>query len=218
MDTSDDRADLFRRRALLNYITTSWHVISALIAIPGGFISHSVALTGFGLVSAVQTGSSVLLLRRFHVQVRRKMSKEEEAVYHTLLFILGVLFFLMALYILNESGSALFYKEQPETSRTGLVLALLGFIIMSVLAFFKMKTAKLLESITLRSEAKENAVATYLSATLFTCLLIHILYGWWWADPLGALFMLPYIIREGWRALQESKGASSLPNETTRLV
>lgn len=212
------RVDLFWRRALLNYITTSWQGLAAVISIAAGFISHSTALTGFGLVSAVQTGSSILLLWRFHVQVRRKMSKEEETVDNTFLFILGVFFFLIALYILNESGSAFFYKEQPETSFSGLVLALLSFIIMSVLAFFKMKTARLLESITLRSEAKENAVGTYLSCTLFICLLIHILHGLWWADPLGALFMLPYIMREGWKALQESKGASSLPRETTRLV
>jgi divalent metal cation (Fe/Co/Zn/Cd) transporter len=211
-------ADLFLRRALLNYITTSWHAIAAVTAIAAGFISHSIALAGFGLVSAMQAGSSLLLLRRFHVQVRRTMSKQEERVHDTLLFILGVLLFLIALFILNESGSAFFYKEHPDTSRAGLVLALLGFIVMSVLAFFKMQTARLLDSMALRSEAKENGVATYLSCVLFTCLLIHILHGWWWADPLGALFMLPYILREGWKALQESKGTSSLPGETTRLV
>jgi divalent metal cation (Fe/Co/Zn/Cd) transporter len=29
--------------------------------------------------------------------------------------------------------------------------------------------------------------------------------GWWWADPLGALVMLPMILWQGWETLEEAR-------------
>ena len=30
------------------------------------------------------------------------------------------------------------------------------------------------------------------------------LIGWWWADPIAALLMVPMIAQEGWEAVQEA--------------
>jgi divalent metal cation (Fe/Co/Zn/Cd) transporter len=30
-------------------------------------------------------------------------------------------------------------------------------------------------------------------------------FGWWWADPLGALAMLPVILWQGWETLKEAR-------------
>ncbi len=34
---------------------------------------------------------------------------------------------------------------------------------------------------------------------------VNALFGWWWADPVAALAMLPLVIREGWEALAEAR-------------
>ena len=31
------------------------------------------------------------------------------------------------------------------------------------------------------------------------------LFGWWWADPIGALAMLPVIVWQGWGTLSEAR-------------
>ena len=36
-----------------------------------------------------------------------------------------------------------------------------------------------------------------MSLTLLVGLLLNRLFGWWWADPLAALGLLSFIIREG---------------------
>jgi hypothetical protein len=30
-------------------------------------------------------------------------------------------------------------------------------------------------------------------------------FGWWWADPLGALAMLPVILWQGWETFEEAR-------------
>jgi divalent metal cation (Fe/Co/Zn/Cd) transporter len=33
----------------------------------------------------------------------------------------------------------------------------------------------------------------------------HQLFGWWWADAVGALVMLPVIVWQGWETLGEAR-------------
>jgi divalent metal cation (Fe/Co/Zn/Cd) transporter len=42
----------------------------------------------------------------------------------------------------------------------------------------------------------------YLSAILLGDLLVNALFGWWWADPVAALVMVPIIAREGMGSLK----------------
>jgi len=42
----------------------------------------------------------------------------------------------------------------------------------------------------------------YLSAILLAGLLLHATLGWWWADSVAALVMVPIIAREGVLALR----------------
>jgi hypothetical protein len=39
---------------------------------------------------------------------------------------------------------------------------------------------------------------SYLSLALLAGVGLHELFGWWWADPVGALAMLPVILLQGW--------------------
>jgi divalent metal cation (Fe/Co/Zn/Cd) transporter len=123
------------------------------------------------------------------------------------LFTVGVAFFLLALYIMNESGSRLYYGEKPETSTIGLVLSVLSLVGMPILAVMKFRTARGLEIRALRIDAQETAVCTYLALTLFLGMSLNLWFGWWWADSVAALLMLPLIVREGWEAVEASKRA-----------
>jgi divalent metal cation (Fe/Co/Zn/Cd) transporter len=52
------------------------------------------------------------------------------------------------------------------------------------------------------ADAKQTELCTYLSAILLGGLLLNSLFGWWWADPLAALVMVPIITREVIEALR----------------
>jgi divalent metal cation (Fe/Co/Zn/Cd) transporter len=50
-----------------------------------------------------------------------------------------------------------------------------------------------------------DMVCSYLSLTLLLGVGAYAVVGWWWADPVGALVMLPIIIWQGWETLAEAR-------------
>jgi hypothetical protein len=59
-----------------------------------------------------------------------------------------------------------------------------------------------LGSAAMHADAKQAEVCTYLSAILLLGLLLNALFRLWWADPVGALIMVPIIAKEGIEGLQ----------------
>jgi divalent metal cation (Fe/Co/Zn/Cd) transporter len=48
-------------------------------------------------------------------------------------------------------------------------------------------------------------VCSYLSLALLAGIGLHELFGWWWADPVGALAMLAVIRWQFWETLGEAR-------------
>jgi divalent metal cation (Fe/Co/Zn/Cd) transporter len=48
-------------------------------------------------------------------------------------------------------------------------------------------------------------LCAYLSVALLAAVGLNAAFGWWWADPLGALAMLPVILWQGWETLGEAR-------------
>ncbi len=53
-------------------------------------------------------------------------------------------------------------------------------------------------------DAVETWVCSYLSYALLAAVGPNASFGWWWADPAGALAMLPVILWQGWETLEEA--------------
>ena len=101
-----------------------------------------------------------------------------------------------------DSITSLLYKEAPEESLPGIILAIASLIVMPLLAREKRKVARGIGSSALIADAKQTQLCTYLSAILLAGLLLNALWGLWWADPVAALVMVPIIAKEGVEALQ----------------
>ena len=68
---------------------------------------------------------------------------------------------------------------------------------MPLLVRGKRRVAVAIGSKALNADATQTALSTSLSAILLGGLLLNALVGWWWADPIAALIMVPIIVREG---------------------
>jgi divalent metal cation (Fe/Co/Zn/Cd) transporter len=55
------------------------------------------------------------------------------------------------------------------------------------------------------ADSKETWVCSYLSLTLVLGVGAYAAFGWWWADPVGALAMLPVVLWQGWETLAEAR-------------
>jgi divalent metal cation (Fe/Co/Zn/Cd) transporter len=72
---------------------------------------------------------------------------------------------------------------------------------MPLLARAKRRIAAKIDSRALYADSRQTDICAYLSAILLGGLLLNAFFGWWWADPIAALCMLPLIFREGIEAV-----------------
>ena len=73
---------------------------------------------------------------------------------------------------------------------------------MPVLSRAKKQVGTELESRAMKADAKQTDFCFYLSAILLVGLVLNETLGWWWADPISALIMVPIILREGWQSIR----------------
>jgi divalent metal cation (Fe/Co/Zn/Cd) transporter len=109
---------------------------------------------------------------------------------------------LLAAYVAYESAQTLIHREEPERSFVGIVLAICSLIVMPLLAKAKRKAAESLASAALHADSRQTSLCGYLSAILVGGLVLNATVGWWWADPVAALLMVPIIANEGREAIK----------------
>ncbi len=85
------------------------------------------------------------------------------------------------------------------------MLSVLSLLIMPLLAYSKQRTGREFGSRALVADSIETWVCSYLSLSLLAGIGLHQLFDWWWADPAGALAMLPVILWQGWETLGEAR-------------
>lgn len=197
------RGHLLRRGLLLAIATVTWNVLEGIVAVAAGVAAGSVALLGFGIDSFFETASAVVVGWRLRDEWRGGSLERAERLEQKTARIAGGLLLLLAVYIAVDAGRRLLgYAAPPEPSRIGLGLTAASLIVMPLLGWAKIRTARSLQSSALRADAFETLACVWLSATTFTGLLLNALFGWAWADPAGALLLIPLIVREGWEALR----------------
>ncbi len=193
------RAELIRRGRQLEYFTIGYNSLEGVIAVAAGLMAGSIALVSFGFDSLIEVTSGAALLWRLHADLDEVRRERAEAIS---LRIVGVCFVVLALYVSYDSVKSLIRREAPEESLVGIVLAAVSLIIMPLLVRGKRKVARRIKSNALMADSKQTELCTYLSAILLGGLLLNALLGWWWADPLAALIMVPIILKEGIEALR----------------
>lgn len=194
-----NRAAHLRRGRVLEYLTVGYNSLEGLIAVASGLLAGSIALVGFGFDSGIEVISGLALLWRLRPGVDAERREEAE---RTALRIVGVSFLALAAYVLFDAGKSLLRHEAPNESVPGIALAVASLIVMPLLVRAKRRVAQRLRSAALAADAKQTELCTWLSAILLGGLAANAVAGWWWADPVAALVMVPIIAREGIEALR----------------
>jgi len=194
-----DRAALVRRGQRLQWATIGWNSAEFVIAVVAGLLAGSVALVGFAFDSAIEVASSVAAVWR----LRRDADEcTREAAERRTLRVIGVCFLLLAAWVTWDAGASLVRREAPGESFTGIGLAAMSMLVMPVLVRMKRRVASALGSGALEAESRQTAICAYLSAILLAGLGLNAWLGWWWADPVAGLVMVPLIAKEGLEAVR----------------
>jgi divalent metal cation (Fe/Co/Zn/Cd) transporter len=180
----------------LEYLTIGWNVVEAAVSVWAGLVAGSTALVGFGVDSAIESSSGAVLLWRL------QDADDHAARERTALRLVGLSFFALAAWIAYESAESLLRGEATAISYPGIVIAALSLVVMPWLASRKRRVAGRIASRALESDSRQTTLCAYLSAILLGGLVLNATLGWWWADAVTALVMVPIIAREGVLALR----------------
>jgi len=189
-----DRQAVAERGKRLEYFTITWNSLEGLVALIAGVLAGSISLVGFGIDSFIEVTSGTVLLWRMSVDADVQGRERNEQFS---LRIVGVCFMALAVYITYESISDILMRKPPEHSIPGIVLACISLVVMPLLAQAKKKIGNELGSAAMHADARQTDFCVYLSAILLVGLLLNAGLGWWWADPIAALVMVPIITKEG---------------------
>lgn len=193
------REDWVARGLRLEYLTLGWNLIEALVAIISGWMAGSIALVGFGLDSVVESSSGLVLLWRLRAE---DYGGRREQVERLSVKLVGAGFLVLAAYVSVDAVKSLLRHEAPEQSLAGIVIVAASLIVMPWLAHAKRQVARGLESSAMQADSRQTDICAYLSAIVLGGLVLNSALGWWWADPVAALAIVPLIAHEGVEALK----------------
>jgi divalent metal cation (Fe/Co/Zn/Cd) transporter len=191
---------------LLTYITLGWMTIEGVASLLLGWASKSLLLEAFGIDSVIELFSGAVLLWRLRVETGRKANADyAEEVEHRAARYVGYSLYVLAAYVLLNSGYGLFIARRvtdTHESAWGILIGLVAKIGMPILAGYKLKVAARLNSRALRADAVESITCGYLSIVLMVGLVATRLVGWWWLDSVAALALIPFLIKEAREAIR----------------
>ncbi len=202
--TSDPQptASWRQRALLLAWLTVGYNLLEGGVSIAFGVAEESVALWGFGLDSLVEVGSALVVLWRLRGDLQARATERERRATR----VIGALFLLLAASVTAGSVHQLAAREHPDTTLPGLVIAALSLSFMVFLWRAKLRTARALDSATLRSDAACSLACIQLSAVLFLgSLLFLAVPALWWADAVAGLALAGLIAREGWEGIRAAR-------------
>lgn len=193
--STDRRSLLERRIRWIVAATITYNVVEAGVALVAGRIASSSALIGFGLDSVVEVLSAAAVAWQFSAP---DPHTRERAAMRTI----ALSFFGLAAFVTVDAVRTLLSAAEPEHSTVGIVLAAVSLAVMPVLSWAERRTGRELGSASAVADSRQTLICAYLSAVLLAGLVLNSALGWWWADPLAAVVIAGFAVREGieaWR-------------------
>lgn len=188
---------LLRRGLALEYTTLTWNVIGVVVLAVTAVAAGSVALAAFGIDSLIEILASTMVIWQL---------KGTDTADRTVpaLRVIAVAFAGLAVYITVQSTIVLINGDRPGRSITGAAWLAVTALVMFALARGKSDTARRLDNTALRTEARITVVDGSLATIILLGVVLDSAAGWWWADPIAALVIVLYAIREARHAWRET--------------
>ena len=181
-------AVLLRRGRALEVITLGWNVAGIVVLAVAALGARSVALAGFGLDSLIEIGASTVVLW--------ELSGTGEDRQRRALRLIGVAFAALAAYLAVQSTVVLAAGYRPGPSVLGIAWTAVTAAAMFALAAGKARTGRALGNPVLSTEGRVTLVDGILASAVLAGLALNAGAGLWWADPLAALVIVFYALRE----------------------
>lgn len=190
------RPQLLARGLRLAYLTVGWNIVEGFVAVGAALAAGSVALLGFGIDSFVETASGLIIIWRLMAERQAVDHERIETVERRAQRLVAASLVGLAAYITVDAVTTIVGGEHPQPSPVGVGIAALSLGVMWWLARAKRRTAIALGSRALQADAFQTTACWWLSLAVLAGVGLNTLFGLWWADPVAALVIPVFLLRE----------------------
>lgn len=203
-EQQNDREANLRRGIRVEIASVVYNILEVIVSVTAGFLTGSAALVSWGLDSTVEAASAGTLIWRLRAEEkgadRRTIFKRKKVA----LSVVAAAFWIVVAAILYEAVSAFVSQEAPGFNWWGISILLISLVVNPFLAWGKYHYGKRLDSPALRYDAKDTLICQYQTVVVLSGIALTQWLGWWWADPVAALLIVPYVAWEGYEATKDA--------------
>ncbi|MDT0687360.1 cation diffusion facilitator family transporter [Salegentibacter sp. F188] len=186
-----------------------YDIIEVGVSLFAGFTSGSSALIGWGLDSVVEVVSASTLWWRLNGELKDIEEERVKKRERITLYVIATSFLLVSIFITYDSVTKFISKEAPDWSTLGIIILLISLVVNPILIWYKYRYGKKLDSQELIADSKDTFVCLYQTVAVLAGLLAVQYLDWWWADPVAALLIVPYALKESWEAFKNGRKISA---------
>ena len=198
---------LYRTASLLALITIFYNIAEGVVSAWFGAEDESLALFGFGLDSFVEVISGVGIWHMIR-RLGRGAPADRDSFEKRALKITGSAFYILAASLVATAAVSIAQGHHPDTTRWGIIVAVVSIASMQVLLHYKTKVGKALNSDAILADAACTRTCLQLSVLLLAASAGYALTGISYLDSLGSLGIALLSIREGREAFAKANGGS----------
>jgi divalent metal cation (Fe/Co/Zn/Cd) transporter len=184
-----------RRARLLSWVSLAWMTAEGALGVLAGAIAGSVALVAWGLGSGIEGLAAVVVIWRFSGPRTHSETAERRAERAV-----AVSFFMLAPYIAVEAVRALAGGWHPDPSALGIAVTASSVVVMPALGVAKRRLRRQLASGATAGEGTQNLLCAAQGAGVLVGLVANAVVGAWWLDPVVALGLAAFAVKEGCEA------------------
>lgn len=154
----------------------------------------------------METASGAIIVWRLVAEQRAKDHERIEMVERRAQRLIAASLVGLAVYIVFDAVTTLLSGERPSPSPLGVAIAALSLAVMWWLARAKRRTAIALGSRAMQADAFQTSACWWLSLAVLVGVGLNTALGWWWADPVAALVIPVFLLREAREAWSGEDG------------
>ena len=186
---------LTRRGLRLAQFTVAYNVVEGVVAIAAGIAAGLVSVIGFGIDSGIESIAAVLVGLRLAARLRHGEADERKE--KITLRLVAVTFFILAAYVTFEGVRSLIENETPEASPVSVGVLIASIVVMPLLAAWKRRIGLRLGDNLILADAAETRICVLLSISTLLGLVLFMLTGAAWLDPVAGFVIAAFALWEG---------------------
>ncbi|WP_233215156.1 cation diffusion facilitator family transporter [Rhodopirellula bahusiensis] len=201
---SDERNKLIRKGRNVEIASLIYNITEVAISLTAGFMTGSSALISWGVDSVVEGNSAAFMIWRLHGEQQGISARDIRKRKKIALSVLSGAFTIAVLFICYEAISKFISQETASMSWWGIGILLVSLVVNPMLAWGKYRYGKKTDSATLKYDAIDTMICEYQTVVVLIGIGLVQWQGWWWADPVAALLIVPYV---AWEAYESGRDA-----------